>query len=183
MADLKTIARPYARAAFDVATRDGSLGAWSQGLAAAAAVVASEAASRVLARPTATDAENLALIEKLCEGLDAGLWSSPRGRNFLRLLLDNDRLAAVPDIAERFEQLKTRAENKVKVKLTAAVPVGESLTREVKASLERRLGRGVEIETAVDPSLLGGAVVQADDRVIDGSIRSRLQRLAEQLMA
>jgi F-type H+-transporting ATPase subunit delta len=184
MADLKTIARPYARAAFEIAARDQCLEEWLRGLRCAAAIMGSEAARRYLARPAASDQENVAFIHKLCEGVDeAAVLRSARGENFLRLLAANDRLPALPEIAQRFEQLKTRAENKVNVRLVAAAEVDTALTGRIRDSLQQRLGRGVAIETIVDSGLIGGAVVQADDMVIDGSIRSRLQRLAEKLMA
>jgi F-type H+-transporting ATPase subunit delta len=112
----------------------------------------------------------------------AELLGTEHGRNFLQLLAENDRLTALPEIAVQFEALKAQSENKVKVKLISATPVDEKLTAQVTKALTQRFGRAVELTLEVDASLLGGAIIRADDMVIDGSVRTRLQRLAESLV-
>jgi F-type H+-transporting ATPase subunit delta len=184
MADFMTIARPYARAVFEIAARDATLDAWSKGLRCAAVVMQNDTARRHIAQPSLSQEASVAYLHTLTAAVDdAVVLKTPRGTNFLRLLAANGRLAALPEIATRFDALKARAENKVKVRLTAATQVDEAMQRKFAESLQRRLGRGVDLEAQIDTDLLGGAVLRADDRVIDGSIRSRLQRLAEKLMA
>lgn len=184
MADLGTIARPYARAIFDVAEAHGELAQWSAALAAAAAVASDGEAHRYLSRPDVSDDERVAFVEDICRRSGAGeVWGSPHGKNMLAVLAENGRLEVLPEIAKRFDALKAAAEHKVHVTLTAATPVDSALSERASASLERRLGRSVELEVAVDAGLVGGAVIRADDSVIDGSVKSRLQRLAEKLSA
>ena len=100
----------------------------------------------------------------------------------MRLLAENDRLTVLPEIAAQFDALKADAENKVNVTVTAATAVDKTLAEQIKKALEAKLGRTVELSLAVDPSLIGGAIIQADDMVIDGSVRTRLQRLTEKLV-
>ena len=183
MADLSTVARPYAKALFDLASADGKLAAWSAALAAGASVLDDANAKRVLASPTLDHGKRAAFVASVASGIKgAELFGTEQGRNVLRLLAENDRLAALPEIAAQFEALKAQAENKVKVKLISATPVDAKLTEQVTKALTQRLGRAVELTLEVDASLLGGAIIRADDMVIDGSVRTRLQRLAESLV-
>lgn len=183
MADLSTIARPYARAAFDLATEAGALGAWSDALSAAASVVGDDAASDFLGSPELTDEQRVAFVESIANDVpEAAVLASENGKGLVRLLVENDRLGALPEISAQFDQLKSQAENKVKVTLVSATPVDGAVANKVAVALERRLGRKVELELEVDAALIGGAVIRAEDMVIDGSVRTRLQRLAESLV-
>jgi F-type H+-transporting ATPase subunit delta len=184
MADIGTIARPYARAAFEVAQAGRQLAAWSEALGAAAAVLGDAQARRYLARPDVDDASRVAFVEAICTAAGAEeIWRSRHGQNLLAVLAKNGRLEALPAIAAQFEALKAAAENTVRVTLTAATGVDSGLAAKVSTSLERKLGRKVELAVAVDATLIGGAVIRADDSVIDGSIKSSLRRLAEKLTA
>jgi F-type H+-transporting ATPase subunit delta len=183
MADFTTVARPYAKASFAVAEAGSSLAAWSQALHGAAAVVSDAQAKDFLARPSLSAKERAAfLVAVLEKSAVGGVFGSREGKNLLRIVSENGRLAALPEIAAQFDKLKALAENRVTVKLVSASEVDAAQVERVAAALKRRLGRDVEIETEIDPQLLGGAVVRADDRVIDGSVRSRLQRLAGSLI-
>lgn len=183
MADFGAIARPYARAVFEVANADGELAAWSDALAAAAAVLADDGARRHLASPQLGYDERVRFIESVLSDTPEGrVLASPHGRNLLLLLVENGRLAVLPEISAQFGQLKARAENKIKVTLTAATEVEDTLAQSVVRALEQRLGRAVELKLEVDDRLIGGAVIRAEDMVIDGSVRSRLRRLAESLV-
>lgn len=183
MADHSTIARPYARAVFDVANRDGRLAAWSDALHAAAAVVGDPVARGYLANPARKARERAELILSVLDGTAvAETIGSVHGRNLFALLSENGRLAALPEIAVQFDKLKWDAENKVAVKLSAASEVDERQVESIAEALRKKLGRSVELKVEVDPNLIGGAIVRADDRVIDGSVRSRLERLAASLI-
>jgi F-type H+-transporting ATPase subunit delta len=183
MADTSTVARPYAKALFDLANGERKLGAWSDALGAAAAVVADAAAKRALANPAFDDGARATLVGSIAGAIKGGeLLATATGRNLLRLLAENDRLTALPEIAAQFDLLKAEAENKVNVTVTSATPVDKALADQIKKALEQKLKRTVELTLAVDASLIGGAIIQADDMVIDGSVRTRLQRLTETLV-
>jgi F-type H+-transporting ATPase subunit delta len=183
MADVSTVARPYAKALFDLASADRALPKWSAALGAAAAVVGDANAQRALANPALTEAQRAELVGSVAMAVAGGeAIGTPHGQNFLQLLAENDRLTALPEIAAQFDALKAQAENKVKVTLVSATPVDAQLADQVTKSLTKRLGRAVELTLEVDASLLGGAIIRADDMVIDGSVRTRLQRLTESLI-
>lgn len=183
MADFGSVARPYARAIFAMAQAAGELDAWAQALTCAAAVIDQPAARAYLARPGLSDTDRAQYVSQMCERIPgAEKLGSPEGANLLALLSENDRLSACPEIARQFELLKTHAEQKIDVKITSATPVEPDLVTTLSGSLQRNLGRNVELTLAVDPALIGGAVIEAEDKVIDASVRSRLQRLADRLI-
>ena len=184
MADFGTIARPYARAAFDTAKEANALEAWSQALAAAAAVVSNEDAERVLASPSLTDDARVELIAEVGAAMPgAELFADQRFRSLLRLLAENDRLEALPEISAQFDELKAEAENKIDVTLVSATSVEPEIAQKITQALERRLGRQVALKVEIDDKLLGGAIIRAEDMVIDGSVRMRLERLTQTLIA
>lgn len=169
MSQAMTLARPYARAAFSLARDAGSLPAWSDALAFAARIAADSQVAGLLGNPRLTHADAVVLLSP--EQADDTF-----GR-FLALLADNRRLPLLPEIAGLYDELRFEAERVVKAKVTSAVelPAGELET--IKVALAKRFGRAVEIETAVDASLIGGAVIDAGDVVIDGSLKGKLGRL------
>ena len=183
MADFSTVARPYAKALFDLANGERKLPEWSAALGAAAGVLADANARRALANPAFDDGARAALVGSIASEIRGGeLLGSPAGKNLLQLLSENDRLTALPEIAAQFDELKAEAENKVKVTVTAATQVDAAIAEQIKKALQQKLKRVVELTLAVDASLIGGAIIQADDMVIDGSVRTRLQRLAEKIV-
>ncbi|GHC01399.1 F0F1 ATP synthase subunit delta [Thermomonas carbonis] len=169
MSQALTLARPYARAAFSIARDANALPAWSDALAFAARVAADPSVAVLLGNPGLTQADANTLLAP--EGADA-LFG-----NFLGLLFENRRLSLLPEIAGMFDELRFESERVVKAKVTsaAALPAAELAT--IKAALAKRFGRDVEVETAVDESLIGGAVIDAGDVVIDGSLKGKLGRL------
>lgn len=183
MADFSTVARPYARAIFDVAVEQDALDAWSRALAAAAGIAHESAARSFLGQPALRSAERAAFLADICAQVDdAKPLAEGVGLNLLKVLAENDRISALGEISAQFEVLKSDRENRVKVTLVAAVDVDAAQAEKVSAALRQRLGREVELEVEVDPSLLGGAVIRAQDMVIDGSVQTRLKRLASALI-
>jgi F-type H+-transporting ATPase subunit delta len=183
MADVSSVARPYAKALFDLARAERKLPEWSAALRAAAAVLADADAKRALANPGFDDGARAALVGSVATAIKGGeLLASGQGKNLLRVLAENDRLTALPEVAVQFDALKAEAENKVNVTVTSATAIDGALAEAIKKALQQKLKRTVELTLAVDPSLIGGAVIQADDMVIDGSVRTRLQRLTEKLV-
>ena len=169
MSQALTLARPYARAAFALARDGGAYAPWSQALAFAARVAADPQVADLLGSPKLSHADAVSLL-----AIDG---ASEQVRNFLALLADNRRLALLPEIAGLFEELRTEAERVVKARITSATALGDGDLAGIKAALKKRFGREVEIETAVDASLIGGAVIDAGDVVIDGSLKGKLGRL------
>jgi F-type H+-transporting ATPase subunit delta len=179
MADFGTVARPYARAVFDIARAAGDLDGWSNALRAAAIVVRDKAAHGYLNSPERSVTERADFVAAIAGELPgAAVLGSAEGGNLLMLLSENDRLEALAEISEQFDQLKAEQENKVKVRLVAAAPVDGAQAERIASALSEKLGRTVELDVEVDESLIGGAVVRAEDMVIDDSLRTRLKRLA-----
>jgi F-type H+-transporting ATPase subunit delta len=178
MADKSTIARPYAKAAFEEARERGRLGPWSQALRTAAAIIGDARVEALLGNPRVTPQDLAALVIGI-----AGAELDEEGRNFVRTLADNRRLALLPQIAARFDELKSEAEGVIDVTVTSAAPLDDSQRGKLAGALERRLGRSVRLQCATDPALIGGAVLRAGDLVIDGSLRGRLERIAYELTA
>lgn len=173
MSQSLTLARPYARAAFSLARDAGSLPAWSDALAFAARIAADPKVAGLLGNPNLSDADAVTL-------LSPDVADEAFGR-FLALLAENRRLPLLPEITGLYDTLRFDAERVVKATVTSAIELPASELETIKAALARRFGRAVEIETAVDASLIGGAVIAAGDVVIDGSIKGKLARLGAAL--
>jgi F-type H+-transporting ATPase subunit delta len=178
MAEKATIARPYARAAFGYAQEHGVLPRWSALLGAAASVVADPRVAGLIGSPHVGSDELVALLAEA-----AGDAADEHGRNFLRALAANRRLALLPEIAAQYEELRAAAEGVVDVEIVAALPVAAPQEQRLVAALERRLKRQVRVHTRIDASLIGGAIVRAGDLVVDGSLKGRLERLAATVTA
>jgi len=169
MSQALTLARPYARAALAIAQDENDLAAWSNALGFAAQVAADPRAALLLLNPQLGHTEAVSLLS--ADGVSESF------TRFLALLAENRRLAQLPEIAGLYEKLKAEAEHVVKATVTSAtaLPTGELET--IKAALEKRFGRQVDLQSAVDESLIGGAVIDAGDVVIDGSLKGKLSRL------
>ena len=184
MADNNTIARPYAQAVFELAHAAGELSAWSEALEQAGALIADGQVVEYLSNPAFDDGQRLEFLTGLFgkAGSDILAGSNQKGTNFLKLLLENGRVGVLPEIARHFETLKARVENSVDVTVTSATTLSSEQTDAISSALRTRLGRDVKLETAVDEHLIGGAVIQAGDIVIDGSLRARLDGLTNALI-
>jgi F-type H+-transporting ATPase subunit delta len=173
-AELPTIARPYARAAFSrgLDQTDG-LGTWSRMLSLLAAAVSEPIVEEVLDNPTLTTEDETSLILQLMgDGLNQD------GQNFVSVLAEYGRLALLPTIAELFELLKANHEKTMDVEVTSAFEVSDQEKIELGAALQRMLQRDINIETEVDKVLIGGVVIRAKDTVIDDSVKGRLEKLS-----
>lgn len=174
MAESLTLARPYARAAFEVAVADGQLQNWFQALATAAALVTQEKVRVLLASPGLTAAQkSAAVLEVMGEVFDK------KFANFIIALAENKRLSMLPEIRDLFLILKADHEKSLDVSVTTAYPIDTGLLDKLSRALAEKLGRRVKLSSAVDQSLLGGALIRAGDTVIDGSVKGRLTKLAE----
>jgi len=178
MADKSTVARPYARAAFEEARDEKRLEPWSEALHTGAAVVVDPRVAVLLGNPHVTPEQ----LAQLVIGI-AGAKLGEHGANFVRTLAASRRLAVLPEIAELFDTLKDAEQGVADVTITSAVPLDAGQQQELSAALARRLKRTVRLHCATDPALIGGAVVRSGDLVIDGSLRTRLERIAYDLTA
>ena len=177
MAEKATIARPYARAAFEYANANGALADWSAALGAAAQVAADPRVEPLLSSPEVRAEAITGLVAEA-----AGAATGPV-RNFLDLLAENGRLAWLPEIAAQYEVLRREAEQVADVEVVSAMELDEAQKARLAQALRTRLGREVRMHTRTDASLIGGAIVRAGDLVIDGSLRGRLGRLASEMNA
>lgn len=176
MAELETIARPYARAAFDAAAASGGLAGWGEALARAAGAVVHPDVETLLGNPLVAKGELATLVAEFSGG-----GAGEPGRAFFALLAERNRLVALPAIAAQFDALRAEAENRADVEVVSAVPLTDAQRDAYAAAMRKRLGRDVVIHQRVDESLIGGAVVHAGDLVIDGSVKGRLAKLASAL--
>jgi F-type H+-transporting ATPase subunit delta len=176
MAERATIARPYAKAAFEYARAANALAAWSLGLQSAAEVVADPRVAELINDPRWTPADLAGLIiDAAGAKLDAAM------QNFVRVLAENHRLVLLPEIAAHYEAARAQVENTVDVEVVSAVALDAAQQDKLKQALNTRLRRQVHMQNSVDASLLGGAVIRAGDLVIDGSLKGRLERLGTEL--
>ena len=184
MADNNTIARPYAKAVFEIANEAGDLANWSKSLDIAGQLLADSALVEYLGNPEFNNEQRLEFLTGLFKKAGAKVLKGgdSKGTNFLKLLLENRRLAVLPEIAEHFEALKAKVENTVDAVVTSATKLSKKQVGDIAAALKKRLGCDVNVETEIDENLIGGAVIRAGDVVIDGSLRARLEGLATALV-
>ncbi len=175
MAELLTIARPYADAAFALARDESALPQWSDALSHLAQVMASGEASGVITNPRLSAEQIATLI-----GDAAGSLSNSQ-RNFVRVLAENERLSVLPEIASQFQRLRNVAEGAIDAAIDSAYPLTEVQIDEIRATLEEKYGRKVRTTARVDRSLIGGVAIRVGDEVIDASVRGKLARLAATL--
>lgn len=176
MAELTTIARPYAKAAFLFAQENNALEQWEQMLGLAASVSEDPVMHQFLDQPGLDSAAKTEAFVEVCgEQLDQ------QGANFIAQLAERKRLSMLPTIFELFHQLLAQSRQVTEVELVSAFELDDAETQTLVDAMKKRLGRDVTVSSRVDASLIGGVLIRAGDTVIDGSVRGRLVRLAEQL--
>ena len=176
MAELTTLARPYAKAAFEYAQAHQQLANWSAMLGLAAAVSQDDTMQRVLKAPRLTSTEKATTFVEVCgDKFDA------QARNFLSIVSENNRMELLPEIADMFELYKAEQEKSVDVDVTSAFALNDEQQDKLAKVLSARLNREVRLQASEDASLIGGVVIRAGDLVIDGSVRGKLAKLAEAL--
>lgn len=174
MAEAKTIARPYAKAAFHTAHAGDSLENWAEALALLSSVSQQSKVQELISSPAVTASIKAEQLKALCEGE-----LNNEQQNFLAILASNKRLELLPDIERLFDELKSERERSVNVVVNSPFPLDSEAEQKLAAMLKQKLQREVSVETAIDESLVGGVLIKAGDVVIDGSIKGRLAKLAE----
>ncbi len=177
MSQFTTIARPYANAAFEYARENGVLAEWSEQLAFMAAVAQDAQMHSLLDDPRITRQQRADLLLKVCgEKLDKG------ATNLVNLLADNNRLQSIPAIAAEYELLRAEHEGSIEAYVRSAKEVPAAQQKKIIQSLEQRLQKKVTLKCEIDPTLIGGAVIKAGDLVIDGTLKTRLNKLNAALL-
>lgn len=176
MINTQTLARPYAKAAFEFASAAGRIDAWSGMLSLAAVAVDVPQVAELLKNPRHTSESKVkTLVQLFGSDIDEAF------RNFVSTLGDNDRLDVLPMIRELFEELKAEAEKTLDVEVQTAFELTPAQLQTLAAALSKRLDRTVNPQQVVNPALIGGVVIRAGDVVVDGSVRGKLSQLAESL--
>ena len=178
MADLSTLARPYAKAAFELARDAKRFKEWGEALDALAAAVKSPEIAGLIGHPALFKGD---LADVLSKALSGTL--GEEGRSLVRLLVENNRLKAAPFIAEQFEALRAEAESRIDVEITSATAIPPAQQEKLADAVSKRLSRDVVVEWKTDESLVAGAVIRAGDLVIDGSVKGELEKLRTALTA
>jgi F-type H+-transporting ATPase subunit delta len=176
MAELTTVARPYAKAAFQVALEDNALNDWSRMLALAAAITRHERVQLLLQAPALTSEQVAESFIDIC-----GDELNDKGKNYMRLLAENKRIALLAEIARIYENLRAQQEKSLDVEVLTPYEISQEVADKLAAALKTRLQREVKLATRTDQSLIGGAVVRAGDMVIDSSVRGKLAKLTESI--
>lgn len=178
MAETSTVARPYAKAAFEYARDHKALDGWADILVKLGRVAAVRDVQKLLVHPGLTAERKVAILLELAE-----VDTDEAARRFLETLGAKNRLPALTAIAEQFERLRAELEQRVDVTVVSAYPLDDKQQNKLAGALQKRLNREISITTQVDPALLGGVILRAGDTVIDGSVRGRLTRLSDALSA
>ncbi|MFW5426951.1 MAG: F0F1 ATP synthase subunit delta [Methylophagaceae bacterium] len=173
MAEAITIARPYAHAVFGIANEKGELKAWSELLAVLSHCVAQPEVQSVISSPAVSDEQVIDLLANV-----SGKLMTDDARNFLAVLAQNNRLSLLADIDVIYQELREEAEQMMTADVTSALKLTVKQEKDISAALKKRLGRDITLNTSVDKTLLGGAIIRAGDTIIDGSALGKLNRLA-----
>ncbi len=176
MADKNTLARPYAKAAFEYALNEGKLADWSAMLSVIAEAASNDQVKALLVNPGLTSQDKAELLLEVCQAR-----IDEKGQNFIRLLSEKSRLPLIPVIAEIYEAFKAEQEKTVEALVLSAFELQPEQQKQLEEALRNRLNRAVNLKVTVDKRLIGGVIIRTGDLVIDGSIRGKIAKLAESL--
>ncbi|WP_371375454.1 F0F1 ATP synthase subunit delta [Thalassotalea aquiviva] len=177
MSELTTIARPYAKAAFEYAVDNNAIDSWLEMLAFASEVSQNETIANYLSGGMSVE-QVTDLFIKVC-----GEQINDKGQNFIKVMAENERLLVLPQVFTQFVEMKTEFEKEVFVDVASAVELSAEQVTSLSAALEKRLARKVKLNCTVDASVVSGLIIKAGDMVIDGSVRGKLDRLANSLQS
>ncbi len=173
MSELITLARPYAKAAFEFAKSESAVDQWSKDLLVAAGLAQNEEILNYFGRPDV-------LVDDLVQ-LVSGDAGSEQYKNFVRLLVENDRLSLMPEVAQLFQFYKEQDSQSLTVDVFSAVALSAEQQQAMTAALSKRTGKQISLQTHIDENMMGGARIHCGDLVIDGTLRGKVDRLKTQL--
>lgn len=177
MQEKTTIARPYAKAIFEIASEEKKLAEWSAMLEMLESIVMNQQMKQLIIDPRLDSSAQADFILSLCNQ-----YLTEMGSNLVQVLANAKRLVCIPEIKKLYEQFRADAEGITKVNITSAYTLTAEQQSSISKLMEKRLGNKVEINSKVDNSLMGGMVIQADDMVIDASVKGRLNTLSNALI-
>ncbi|HEY0211587.1 F0F1 ATP synthase subunit delta [Acerihabitans sp.] len=177
MSELVTVARPYAKAAFDFAVEHQSVEQWQAMLSFSAEVSRNDQMAELLSGAVAPETLSETFIAVCGDQLDQA------GQNLIKVMAENGRLAVLPDVLEQFMEMRAAHESTVEVEVISVSQLKDEQLAKITAAMEQRLSRKVKLNCKIDKSVIAGVVIRAGDMVIDGSIRGRLDRLTDVLQS
>ena len=177
MAELTTIARPYAKAAFDFAIEQDAVDSWAEMLTFAALVSENETMQPLLAGSLAST-KLAALFISVC-----GEQVNVQGQNLIKVMAENGRLKVLPAVSQLFTEYRNEWAKEVEADVVSATELSSEQQQQISISLEKRLARKVKLNCSTDAALIAGVIIKAGDLVIDGSVRGKLSRLSEKLQS
>ena len=177
MSEVTTIARPYAKAAFDFAVEQKAVDSWLEMLVFAAEVSKDSTLQQVIHSSIAPD-QLAQLFIQIC-----GEQLNEYGHNLIKVMAENGRLSVLPDVLVEFTALKAELDKEVEAVITSAAALSDAEKTKIQKSLENRYQRKVRLTCQLDPSLMAGLVIKIGDDIIDASVRSKRTRLAEALQS
>jgi F-type H+-transporting ATPase subunit delta len=176
MAENVTIARPYADAAFQLASGAGALGPWSEAMERLAAIVADPTMRECIGDPKLSSDQLYGLIVGV-----AGVALSADQQNFVRVLVENERLQVLPEIRDLFVELRNEHEGVREAQIASAFPLDDATLKALVADLEAKFKAKLDVSVSIDPELIGGVRITVGDEVIDASVRGKLANMAAAL--
>ncbi|EMI4429090.1 F0F1 ATP synthase subunit delta [Providencia rettgeri] len=177
MSEIATVARPYAKAAFDFAVENQAVAKWQEMLAFTAEVTRNEQVGELLSGSIAPETLAKTFISVCGDEIDEHV------QNLIRVMADNGRLTTPPEVLTQFIQLRDSLESTIEVDVISANELSEQQSAKISAAMEKRLSRKVKLNCKIDKSVIAGVIIRAGDLVIDGSIRGRLERLTDVLQS
>jgi len=177
MAEKRTVARPYAQAAFALAQEQGAMQSWSEMMTLLGQSASDPQLVALLEDPEQEPTKMVGLLQSIC-----GDAMSESVSNMLKLLAENGRLVLLPEIAELFEEERAEVEKSIHANVISATAISDAQQQQIIDALKKRLGKEVTLSHEVDESLIGGAIIYAGDMVIDGSVTNRLEKLTNSLV-
>lgn len=182
MADSYTVARPYAKAVFELALQHRQVSEWSDVLVCSKQIVTDPQTVSFIRNPSTTPEQQCELIFAVLEKIYQ-IKDKTQVENFLHLLAENKRLLALPSICEQFNELRAAYEKTLTVEVITFAPLTSAQTQLLIKQLSRRLQREITLDIQIDKSLQGGAIIRADHLVIDGSVATQIKKLSANLAA
>ncbi len=177
MSEFITVARPYAKAAFDFAVEQNNLDGWQQMLTFAAEVTRNDDVADLLSNAAIAETQANVFIAICGEELDE------HGQNLIKIMAENNRLITLPDVLAQFVQYREAYESTAEVEVISANALTKNQKAKITSAMEKRLSRKVKLNCKIDKSVMAGIIIRSGDMVIDGSIRTRLQRLTDTLQS
>jgi F-type H+-transporting ATPase subunit delta len=178
MAEISTLARPYAQAIFNLASANKTLKKWSDSLQLLTEVISNQSLIEIINNPNINNQQCITLLVDIC-----GDHLDQQALNFIKLTTENNRLEVIPEIAQQFAIMCAEQEGSIEAQVISTYAINATQKKSIIAALKIKLDREVTITTTIDRSLLGGVIIRAGDMVIDGSVKTQLEKITHSLLS